>query len=202
MKLAISSEEISKKVKELGCDISANYPELTGDNPLVVISVLKGSFIFTADLIREINLPVIVDFIGLQSYGDSTKSSGVVKITQDLSTQITGKHVLIVEDIVDTGLTLNYLTTILQARNPASIKVCTLLYKKAKSLSKKEPDYVAFVVDDLFFIGYGLDLKQVNRNLTGIWQIDSDDISDTKQDFWTALDQSYQTADFILSNKR
>jgi hypoxanthine phosphoribosyltransferase len=172
VQLEISSEEIAKKVKELGCDISANYPDLTGDNPLVVISVLKGSFIFTADLIREIDLPVVVDFIGLQSYGDSTKSSGIVKITQDLSTQITGKNVLIVEDIVDTGLTLNYLTTILQARNPASIKVCTLLYKKSKSLSKKEPDYVAFVVDDLFFIGYGLDSKQVSRNLRGIWKLD------------------------------
>lgn len=172
MQLTISSEEISKKVKKLGRDISANYQDITGDNPLVVISVLKGSFIFTADLIREINLPVIVDFIGLQSYGDSTKSSGIVKITQDLSTQITGKHVLIVEDIVDTGLTLNYLTTILQARNPASIKVCTLLYKKAKSLSKKEPDYVAFIVDDLFFIGYGLDFKQGSRNLKDICELD------------------------------
>ena len=108
VQLEISSEEIAKKVKELGNDISADYPDLTGDDPLVVISVLKGSFIFTADLIREIDLPVVVDFIGLQSYGDSTKSSGIVKITQDLSTQITGKHVLIVEDIVDTGLTFRY----------------------------------------------------------------------------------------------
>jgi len=158
--------EIEKRVKQLGAEITK---DLNGE-PLVVVSVLKGAFMFTADLVREIKVPVVVDFIGCASY-NGTQSTGTVRITQDLSTDITGKNVLLVEDIVDTGRTLDYLLRILLQRSPKSIRLCTLLNKPEAREVPVQVDYFGFSISNEFVIGYGLDLDQRYRELPYIAQV-------------------------------
>ena len=158
----ISAAEIHKRITELGKQIGDDY----AGQDLVVIAVLKGSFIFVADLVRAIPNPAVqIEFLALASYGDETKSSGVVRITADLSKPIEGKHVLIVEDIVDTGLTMTYLLENIQTRKPASVKVSALLHKPSRMQREVAIDYLGFTISDLFVVGYGLDYAQRYRNL-------------------------------------
>lgn len=157
----ISANAIDLRVKALGAQITADY----AGKSLVLLCVLKGSFVFASDLARAIDLPLRVEFLGVRSYGDDTRSSGVVQITQDLTRPIAGDHVLIVEDIVDTGLTLSYLREQLLARGPASAKVCAFLHKPARSIKPVDIDYLGFTVEDVFVIGYGLDYAERYRNL-------------------------------------
>ncbi len=161
----ISSEAIAKRVAELGAQITEDYRPLAASSDVVVIGVLKGSVIFLADLVRHVALPVYVDFIGISSYGDATVSSGVVQITQDLSRPIEGKHVIVVEDIVDTGHTVHYLMENLATRRPASIKLCSLLHKPERSERAVKIVYLGFTIPNKFVVGYGLDISQQYRNL-------------------------------------
>ena len=158
----ISAEAIAARVRELGAQITADYADKAN---VVVIGVLKGSVIFLADLVRHVALPVYVDFIGISSYGDATVSSGVVQITQDLSRPIEGKHVIVVEDIVDTGHTVHYLLENLGTRRPASIKLASLLHKPERQEREVQIDYLGFTIPNKFVVGYGLDISQQYRNL-------------------------------------
>ncbi|WP_394846490.1 hypoxanthine phosphoribosyltransferase [Pendulispora brunnea] len=157
----ISKEEIDKRVHELGAEISDHYRA----NPPVLVCVLKGSFVFAADLARAIDAPVRIDFLGMRSYGEGTESSGVVQITQDLSRPIAGEDVLIVEDIVDTGLTIAHLIDLFRTRAPRSVKVCALLHKPARAKVQVKVDYLGFTIEDRFVVGYGLDWAEKYRNL-------------------------------------
>ena len=158
----ISADKIAARVRELGAQITKDY----AGTELVLCGVLKGSFLFLADLAREIKSnEVRVEFLGVHSYGDETSSSGVVEITFDLKKPIDGKHVLLVEDIVDTGLTMDYIKKNFATRNPASIKLCTLLHKPARQKVQTHIDYLGFTIEDLFVVGYGLDYAQRYRNL-------------------------------------
>lgn len=157
-----SPETIAQRVKELGAQITKDY---TDQESLVVIGVLKGASVFLGDLIRQINIPLMVDFMAVSSYGQATESSGVVKILKDLDLDIEGKHVLIIEDIVDTGLTLNYLTENLRSRNIKSIKICTLLDKPSRRKAPLEIHYTGFEIPDKFIVGYGIDCAEQFRNL-------------------------------------
>lgn len=154
-----SKEQIEAKVKELGAQITTDYQ----GKDLLVVGILKGALIFMADLVRNINVPISFDFMAVSSYGASTESSGVVRILKDLERSIEGKHVLIVEDVVDTGLTLKYLLENLKARKPASIKVCTLLDKPDRRRADVKADYNGFVIPDEFVVGYGLDYAERYR---------------------------------------
>lgn len=162
----ISKQAIGDKVAELGRAITSHYKDL--DDSLVLIGVLKGSIIFLADLCRAIDLPVELEMMGTSSYGEATKSSGVVRITQDLVRPIKGKHVVIVEDIFDTGLTLKYLVENLKAREPASVKICSLLKKEGTSVVDLDLDFVGFNIPNKFVVGYGLDVAERFRNLPKI----------------------------------
>ena len=164
-----SAEQIAQRVSELGEEIARDYQDKGKD--LVLVCVLKGSVIFLADLCRAINLPLSLDFIGIASYGDETKSSGVVRLTSDLSKPIEGKHVLIVEDIIDTGLTAHYLMNNLVTRNPASLKMCSLLHKPERTEVEVAIDYLGFTVPNKFVVGYGLDVAQRYRNVPFIGHI-------------------------------
>lgn len=157
---------------ELGERISQDY----ADDPPVFVNVLKGGVIFLADLIRATSIPIEIDFMEVSSYGNGTESSGVVRILEDLSQNIQGKHVLIVEDIVDTGLTLQYMLENLETRHPKSIKICTLLDRRGRREVDLKLDYVGFVVPDKFVIGYGLDLAQKYRNLPHIAVLEDEEI--------------------------
>jgi hypoxanthine phosphoribosyltransferase len=160
----ISAEAIATRVAELGAQITRDYAAYAGDD-VVVIGVLKGSVIFLADLVRHIASPIHVDFIGISSYGDATVSSGVVRITQDLSRPIEGRHVIVVEDIVDTGHTVHYLMENLATRRPASIALCSLLHKPDRSERTVKIDYLGFTIPNKYVVGYGLDIAQQYRNL-------------------------------------
>jgi hypoxanthine phosphoribosyltransferase len=162
----ISAQQIAARLGEMGKQIATDY----AGKELVLVGVLKGSWIFLADLARAIataapELDVRVEFLGVQSYGDETSSSGVVQITFDLTKPIDGKHVLIVEDIVDTGLTMDYLLENLRTRHPASVKLCSLLHKPSRMKKQCHIDYLGFTIPDLFVIGYGLDYAQKYRHL-------------------------------------
>jgi hypoxanthine phosphoribosyltransferase len=159
----ISQEKIKEKVLALGLAIKENYQNI--DGPLVLIGVLKGSIIFLADLCRVIDLPLELEMMGVSSYGEATRSSGEVRITQDLARPIKDKHVLIVEDIFDTGLTLKYLVENLKSREPKSIKICTLLKKNTPGQVDMNLDFVGFTIPDEFVVGYGLDVAEKLRNL-------------------------------------
>ena len=161
----ISAAAIAGRIAELGAQITADYAPLTQSADVVVIGVLKGSVIFLADLVRHIALPIVVEFIGISSYGDATRSSGVVQITQDLSRPIEGKHVIVIEDIVDTGHTVHYLLENLATRRPASIKLCSLLHKPERAERQIHIDYLGFTIANKFVVGYGLDIAQQYRNL-------------------------------------
>jgi hypoxanthine phosphoribosyltransferase len=159
--ILLTHEQVAARVRELGAEIEADYE---GRMP-VLVSVLKGSIVFLADLIRATNLPVSVDLMELSSYGAGTETSGQVRILKDLSGSIEDRDVLVVEDIIDTGLTLNYLLRYLQDRHPASIRVCCLLDKPARRLTEIEIDYRGFTIPDQFVVGYGLDYDERYRNL-------------------------------------
>lgn len=161
LEVLLSQEQLARRVHDLGKQIERDYQA----RELVLLGVLKGSYIFISDLARAIDLPLAVDFIALSSYGEATESSGVVKITSDLSRPIEGKHVVIVEDIVDTGLTMRYLLDNLATRHPASVKLCTLLHKPARSRTKIPIDYLGFSIEDRFVVGYGLDSAEKYRNV-------------------------------------
>jgi len=161
----ISAAAIAARVAELGAQITADYAPLSRTADVVVVGVLKGSVIFLADLVRQIAAPVYLEFIGISSYGDATVSSGVVQITQDLSRSVEGKHVIVVEDIVDTGHTVHYLLENLATRRPASIKLCALLHKPDRSEREVKIDYLGFTIPNKFVVGYGLDVAQQFRNL-------------------------------------
>ena len=163
-----SAEEISQRVAELGCLITRDYR----DKDLVCIGVLKGSLPFIADLVRTIALPLSMDFLGLSSYHGQTKSSGVVRLTSDLTNPIQGKDVLIVEDIVDTGLTMGYLIDNLKTRQPRSLAICTLLHKLSQTKMPIDLDYVGFEIGNEFVVGYGLDYEEIYRNLPYIGMVD------------------------------
>ncbi len=156
-----TKEQIHNKVKELGKKITEDYK----DKDLMLICILKGSFIFMSDLCKEIDLPLTLDFMAVSSYGNSTQSSGVVRIIKDLEENIEGKHILIIEDIIDTGLTLSYLINNLKSRGSKSIKICTLLDKPERRKSQVKPDYLGFTIPDKFVVGYGLDYAEKYRNL-------------------------------------
>jgi hypoxanthine phosphoribosyltransferase len=157
----LSAETISGRVRELGARISQDY---VGEE-LAVVPVLAGSFVFAADLVRAIELPLSVDFFGVRSYGDESTTSGVVRITHDLTRPIADKHVLLVEDIVDTGLTVRFLMDTLRGRGPRSIRLAALLHKPARSRVAVHIDYLGFTIPDVFVVGYGLDAAQRYRNL-------------------------------------
>lgn len=159
----ISKEKIAARVIELGAEIKAHYEN--SKEPLVLVGVLKGSFIFLADLARAIDLPIEIEMMGVSSYGEATESSGVVRITQDLGKPIKGKHVLIVEDIFDTGLTLKYLVENFTSREPKSVGICTFLRKETKGQLDIKLDHVGFTIPDEFVVGYGLDIAERFRNL-------------------------------------
>jgi hypoxanthine phosphoribosyltransferase len=161
LEVLFSAEQIAQRVKEMGKQIERDYQ----GKDLVLLGVLKGSFLFISDLARSIDLPLAVDFIGLSSYGEATESSGVVKITSDVSKPIENKHVVIVEDIVDTGLTMRYLLDNLATRHPTSVKLCTLLHKPARARTRIPIDYLGFQIEDRFVVGYGLDAAEKYRNV-------------------------------------
>jgi len=157
----ISEAELQRRVQALGRAITADYR----GQDLAFISVLKGAMVFIADLARAVDLPLTIDFMSLSSYGDSDVSSGTVRIVKDLDEPITGKHVLIIEDIIDTGVTLQYLWQHLMARQPADLSICVLLDKRARRLAPVSIRYVGFELADEFVVGYGLDFRQRYRNL-------------------------------------
>lgn len=159
----LSSEQIQTRIAEMGKEISKRYEHL--EEPLVLVGVLKGSFLFLADLCRQISVPVEIEFIGVSSYGEETKSSGVVQITQDLTRGIKNREVLVVEDIVDTGLTARYLLDNFRTREPKSISLCSLLEKPAQNKGTIAIDFCGFQIPDQFVVGYGLDWAQKMRNL-------------------------------------
>ena len=160
-KILFSPEEIGEKVRELGERISRDY----AGKDLLVVGILKGAAIFMSDLVRAINIPLNIDFMAVSSYGKSTESSGAVRILKDLDTSIEGRNILIVEDIIDTGLTLKYLTENLTARNPESVRICTFLNKPERRKVEIEADYNGFTIPDEFVVGYGLDFAEKYRNL-------------------------------------
>lgn len=160
----IGAEAIRVRVKELGTQLTADYAEV--EAPLILIGVLRGAVLFMADLIRSIEHSLTIDFIAVSSYGASTKSSGVVRILKDVNESIEGAHVIIVEDIVDSGLTLAYLLELFRQRNPASLRVCAFLFKDRPRDHPLPPiDYIGFTIPDEFVIGYGLDYAGRYRNL-------------------------------------
>ncbi|HHU50027.1 MAG TPA: hypoxanthine phosphoribosyltransferase [Clostridiales bacterium] len=169
-KILIDEEKLRNRIREMGRQITEDYR----GKDLIVICILKGAILFTSDLVKEIKLPLSIDFMAVSSYGTSTKSSGVVRILKDLDEEIEGRHVLIVEDIVDSGLTLNYLTENLLSRKPASLKICCCLDKPERRMAPVKVNYVGFNIPDEFVIGYGLDYAEKYRNLPFIGVLSKD----------------------------
>lgn len=159
--ILISESQLQERVRELGAGITQDY----AGKELILIGVLKGANVFMSDLMRRIDMPIEIDFISVSSYGNSTVSSGVVRILKDLDTEIQGKHVIIVEDIVDSGLTLSYLKKNFETRRPESVRVCTLLDKPERRKVPIEIDYRGFTIPDEFIVGYGIDYAEGYRNL-------------------------------------
>lgn len=164
----ISAKAIAARVEALGAEITAHY---RGSDRLVVVGLLRGSFMFVADLMREIDLPVEVDFLEASSYGDSTRSSREVRILKDLRGEIAGRDVLVVEDIVDSGYTLTHVKRLLQSRNPKRLEVCALLDKPSRREIDIKATWTGFEIPDEFVVGYGLDFAQRNRNLPFIGKV-------------------------------
>lgn len=160
-KVLFSEDQLKDKMKELGRQLTADYKD---KNPLVV-GVLKGSFVFTADIVRAIDCPVNMDFIVAKSYGNASTSSGSVKIVKDLENDISGRHVLLVEDIIDSGITMKRLMNLLKTREPASLRLCALLSKPSRRVEDVKIDYCGWEVPDEFLVGYGLDYAEKYRNL-------------------------------------
>lgn len=166
----IDEKKLNKKVAELGNLITEDYK----DKYPVLIAILKGSFIFVADICRQIKIPVIFDFMAVSSYGNAKASSGIVRITKDLDTNIEGKDIIIIEDIIDSGRTLNYLIKNLEARNPKSIEVCALLDKNVPRKTANKVKYKGFDIPNKFVIGYGLDIGEKYRNLSFIGYLEEE----------------------------
>lgn len=166
----ISEEEIDKRIREMGAQISQDY---AGKN-LDLIVILKGSVFFACDLAKRITVPVQLDFMRCSSYGNESVSSGNIEVLLDIDEKLDGKHILVIEDIVDTGRTLSYLLENLRSRNPESIKLCTLLDKPDRRVAQVDVDYVGFVIPDEFVVGYGLDYAQDYRNLPYIGKVELD----------------------------
>ena len=166
--ILLSRDEIHNRIQELGQQITEDYQ---GRSPLL-ICVLKGAFIYMADLARAIDLPVEFDFMAVSSYGNATKTSGVVRIVKDLDIELTGRDVIVVEDIIDSGLTLNYLRKILNSRNPASLEVCALLVRSGRQEGDLGLRYIGFEIPPDFVVGYGLAVAQRYRNLSDLWSYD------------------------------
>ncbi|MEG0712388.1 MAG: hypoxanthine phosphoribosyltransferase, partial [Niameybacter sp.] len=156
-----SEQDIQRRIEELGAQISREYE----GKEIIMLCVLKGGVMFMTDLAKRTTVPMKMEFMAVSSYGDEYQSSGIVKIIKDLDESIDGKHVLIVEDIIDSGRTLSYLKNILEGRNPASVKICTLLDKPDQRVVEVEVDYIGFTIPDSFVIGYGLDYQQYYRNI-------------------------------------
>ena len=161
LRVLLSEDEIREKVRELGGKITADYK----NSNLMLVTVLKGAVVFLADLMRQIDVPAEIDFMVVSSYGSGVKSSGVVKIVKDLDVPLAGKDILIVEDILDSGLTLSYIKELLESRGPRSIRIATLLDKPSRRKVDLQADYIGFSVPDEFVIGYGLDSDEKYRNL-------------------------------------
>ena len=164
LKVLFSEEQIQKRIQQIGVQISRDY----ADKEPILVSILKGSFLLLSDLTRTITVPHEVDFMAVSSYGGGQDSTGVVRLLKDLSSDVSGRHVLVVEDIVDTGLTWEYIRANLMTRRPASLKIITLLDKKERRLVDVPLDYVGFICPNEFVIGYGLDYQEKMRNLTYI----------------------------------
>jgi hypoxanthine phosphoribosyltransferase len=162
-RVLITQEELQRRISELGQEISANY----ADRDLAIVAILNGSFIFAADLLRAITARTTIDFMAISSYANQPVS-GVVRITKDLGESLMNRHVLLVEDIIDTGLTANYLLRVLRERRPASIEICALLDKSARRLIELPIAYRGFEIPDVFVVGYGMDYQQLYRNLPHI----------------------------------
>lgn len=160
-RVLLTEEELQKRVREMAAQITEDY----AGQEIVLICILRGSYIFMADLSRYIDRPCTVDFMAVSSYGKGSVSSGQVQITKDLSENIEGKHIIVVEDILDSGNTLYYLLQLLQARKPASIRLCTLLDKPERRVRDVKADYVGFTIPDAFVVGYGLDWAEKYRNI-------------------------------------
>jgi len=167
-RILFSREEIADRVRGLGQEISKDY----GNKELVVISLLRGSFIFTADLVREITIPVEVDFMTTSSYGHSEESSGIVEIVHDIRTDIKDRDVLIVDDIMDSGYTLEKVVEYLRGKSPRSLKICVLLDKPSRRKVDLSPDYIGFNIPDVFIVGYGLNYGDHYRNIPYIFTFD------------------------------
>jgi hypoxanthine phosphoribosyltransferase len=163
--VVVDGEALVARVSELGAKITEDY----ADSPPLLVGVLKGAMLFMSDLARSIELPVEVDFMAVASYGTATKTSGVVRIVKDLDVDLKDRHVLVVEDIVDSGLTLNYLRRYLGARQPASLEVCALLLKEGEQRVSQSLKYVGFTIPSAFVVGYGLDVNERYRNLQGVY---------------------------------
>lgn len=170
VKTLISKEEIQKRVKELGRQITEDYKH--DDAPMVVVGILKGSVIFMSDLVREIQLPLSMDFMEVSSYGDSFESTRDIKIIKDLEHSVRGKNVLVVEDIIDSGLTLKKILKLIGKRGPKKVILCTLLDKKERREADVDVQYVGFEIPDEFVSGYGLDFKQEYRNIPYVCVLD------------------------------
>ena len=162
--IVVGSAALQERITELGREITDDY----AGRPPLLVGVLKGAFVFMSDLARAIDLPVEFDFMAVSSYGSATKTSGVVRIVKDLDLDLTGRHVLVVEDIIDSGLTLNYLRRNLLARNPASLEICALLVREDQQKADLDLKYVGFTIPPAFVIGYGLDVAERYRNLPDV----------------------------------
>ena len=167
-KVLITREQIAERVAQMGAQIAADYQ----GEPLLVVSVLKGAAIFMADLVRAIDAPVEMDFMAVSSYGSSHESSGVVRVIKDLNGPVEGRHVLIAEDVLDSGLTLNYVVKMLRSRNPKSVEVAAFLVKKGAQRAPVECKYTGFACPDEFLVGYGLDYAERYRNLPYVGVLD------------------------------
>ncbi len=171
MEILLTEDQIQNRIREMGAEIDGAYD---GDDPIHLVGVLKGGFMFMADLVRAMGARVTLDFIAVSSYAKSTKSSGEVRMLKDLDTSLEGRHVIIVEDIVDTGLTLTYLQDILRARAPRSLKTACLLSKPSRRKVDVAVDYIGFTIEDRFVVGYGLDYAEKYRNLGYIAVLDGE----------------------------
>lgn len=171
IKVLVSEEEVDQKIRELGAQISKEY----AGKQVHLICILKGGVFFMCELAKRITVPVTMDFMKVSSYGDATESSGVIRIAKDLDETLEGKDVIVVEDIIDSGRTLSYLLDVLAKRNPASMKLCTLLDKPDRRVKEVKVDYVGFAIPDEFVVGYGLDYAQKYRNLPYIGVVEGID---------------------------
>jgi hypoxanthine phosphoribosyltransferase len=170
-KILVSKDQLLQRVRELGAEISRDYE----GRELVLIGILKGGAVFMSDLMREITIPVGIDYMSVSSYGASSTSSGVITIKKDIDTDIRGKHVLLVEDLIDTGLTLQHLKQLFALREAASVRICTILSKPSRRLVEVPVEYCGIDIPDEFVVGYGLDYAEQFRNLPEVWIVETGD---------------------------